>query len=122
MPIGTLERPIENDIEFFRDADRILRAEKWHSVQKLVSPLLDLEIVRIVSPCAEKYLTFLLQQCINVKEIFIGMLTDISDKVFSDVLAKNSLSRLEKLNIQKCTKVSKNLFDIFDKNLQNRKK
>ena len=92
-------------ILFFRNADRILRAEKYRSVQKLVSPLLDLELVRIHSVCSEHYLTFLLQQCINVKEISLGMMTDISDKVWSDVLAKNSLQKLEKISCQKCTKV-----------------
>ena len=95
-----------------RNADRILRAEKWRSVQKLVSPLLDLEVVRIVSPCTEQYLVFVLQQCINVKEIFIGMLTDISDKVWADVLAKNGLQKLEKINIQKCSKVRKEILSI----------
>ena len=92
-------------ILFFRNADRILRAEKYRSVQKLVSPLLDLELVRIHSVCSEHYLTFLLQQCFNVKEISLGMMTEISDKVWSDVLAKNSLAKLEKISCQKCTKV-----------------
>merc|ERR1712062_290505 len=96
----------EEDEDPFRNADRILRAEKYRSVQKLVSPLLDLELVRIHSVCSEYYLTFLLQQCFNVKEISLGMMTEISDKVWSDVLAKNSLAKLEKISCQKCTKVT----------------
>ena len=90
----------------FRNADRILRQERWREVQKSISPMLDLEIIRIVSEISEAHLTLLLSQCINVREIFMGMSTEISDKVWSDVLAKNSLSRLETIEIQKCTKVS----------------
>ena len=105
-------------ILFFRNADRILRAEKYRSVQKLVSPLLDLELVRIHSVCSEHYLTFLLQQCINVKEISLGMMTEISDKVWSDVLAKNSLAKLEKISCQKCTKVPSTL-KIYENSAKN---
>ena len=89
-----------------RDADRILRMEKWQNAQKMVAPLLDLEILKISSACSERTLTFLLYQCLNVKEIYMGMTTCVSDQVFSDVLTKNSLSRLERLKIQKCSKVS----------------
>ena len=88
-----------------RNADRILRMERWREVQNLVTPLLDLEVIRIVSECSEAYLIFILSQCINIKEIFMGMSTSISDKVWSDVFVKNSLSRLEKINIQKCSQV-----------------
>lgn len=95
----------ENHLNPFRDADRILRMEKWREAQKLACPMLDLEIIRIVSAISEKYLVFILSQCINVKEIFMGMSTSVSDKVWSDVLAKNSLNRLEKINIQKCSQV-----------------
>ena len=80
--------------------------EKWQNAQKMVAPLLDLEILKISSPCSERTLTFLLFQCLNVKEIYMGMTTCVSDQVFSDVLTKNSLSRLERLKIQKCSKVS----------------
>ena len=72
----------------------------------MVAPLLDLEILKISSACTERTLTFLLYQCLNVKEIYMGMTTCVSDQVFSDVLTKNSLSRLERLKIQKCSKVS----------------
>ena len=89
-----------------RDADRILRMEKWQNAQKMVAPLLDLENLKISSACSERTLTFLLYQCLNVKEIYMGMTTCVSDQVFSDVLTKNSLSRLERLKIQKCSKVS----------------
>ena len=37
------------------------------------------------------------------------MMTEISDKVWSDVLAKNSLAKLEKISCQKCTKVPSTL-------------
>lgn len=89
-----------------RNADRILRAEKWQTVQKLVMPLLDLEVVRIITVIPEKNLVFLLSQCINVKEIFMGMTTDISDGIWSQVLAKNSLQNLEKIKIQRCSDVN----------------
>ena len=79
--------------------------ERWREVQKLAMPMIDLEIIKIVSACSEQYLTFLLSQCLNVKEIFLGMQTSISDQVWADVLAKNSLSQLEKITIQKCSKV-----------------
>ena len=72
----------------------------------MVAPLLDLENLKISSACTERTLTFLLYQCLNVKEIYMGMTTCVSDQVFSDVLTKNSLSRLERLKIQKCSKVS----------------
>ena len=91
--------------DFLRNADRILRQEKWREVQKSITPMLDLEIIRIVSEISENHLILLLSQCINVKEIFMGMSTSISDKVWSEVLAKNSLSRLETVEIQKCSKV-----------------
>jgi len=71
----------------------------------MAAPMIDLEIIKIVSQCSEQYLTFLLSQCLNVREIFLGMQTSISDRVWADVLAKNSLSHLEKITIQKCSKV-----------------
>ena len=101
------EEGLVNDIiDPFRNADRILRMDKWREAQKQVTPLLDLEILKISSMCSERTLTFLLSQCINVKEIYMGMTTCISDQVWSDVFTKNSLSRLERLKIQKCSKVS----------------
>ena len=102
------EERLANDIiDPFRNADRILRMDKWREAQKQVTPLLDLEILKISSMCSERTLTFLLSQCINVKEIYMGMLTTcISDQVWSDVFTKNSLSCLERLKIQKCSKVS----------------
>merc|ERR1712020_708306 len=71
--------------DFLRNADRILRQEKWREVQKSITPMLDLEIIRIVSEISENHLILLLSQCINVKEIFMGMSTSISDKVWSEV-------------------------------------
>merc|ERR1712156_248510 len=90
----------------FRNADRILRQEKWREVQRSITPMLDLEIIRIVSEISENHLILLLSQCINVKEIFMGMSTSISDKTWSEVLVKTSLSRLETIEIQKCSKVT----------------
>lgn len=95
----------DDNLNPFRDADRILRMEKWREAQKLAIPMLDLETIQIVTAMNEKYLVFILSQCINVKEIFMGMSTSVSDKVWSDVLAKNGLNRLEKINIQKCSQV-----------------
>ena len=69
--------------------------DKWREAQKQVTPLLDLEILKISSMCSERTLTFLLSQCINVKEIYMGMTTCISDQVWSDVFTKNSKSKLE---------------------------
>ena len=90
----------------FRNADRILRLEKWNEVKKMITPMLDLEIIRITTEMSEKHLILLLSQCINVKEIFMGLSTSISDKVWSEVLTKNSFNKLEKINIQKCSKVN----------------
>jgi hypothetical protein len=75
--------------------------------------MLDLKIVRIANQCSEQYLTFLLSQCLNIKEISLGINTHISDKVWSDVLVKNGMSKLEKIHIQKCTKVL--LINLFGK-------
>ena len=101
------EERLANDVVVpFRNADRILRMDKWREAQKQVTPLLDLEILKISSMCSERTLTFLLSQCINVKEIYMGMTTCISDQVWSDVFTKNSLSHLECLKIQKCSKVT----------------
>ncbi len=41
------------------------------------------------------------------REIFIGMNTDVSDAVLSEVLLANSLDKLEVLTIQACKKVRK---------------
>ena len=44
----------------FRISDRILRAEKWREVQKSITPMLDLETVRLVSEISEHHLILLL--------------------------------------------------------------
>ena len=80
--------------------------DKWQEAQKQATPFLDLEELKISSNCSEKTLSFLLCQCINVKEIYMGMMTCVSDQVWSDVLAKNSLCYLEHLKILKSSKVS----------------
>ena len=46
------------------------------------------------------------------------MMTEISDKVWSDVLAKNSLAKLEKISCQKCTKVPSTL-KIYENSAKN---
>ena len=43
-----------------RNADRILKAEKWREVQKSLTPMLDLETVRVVSEISEHHLILLL--------------------------------------------------------------
>ena len=94
------------DFFFYRNADRIRQTDKWREAQKQVTPFLDLEELKISSNCSEKTLTFLLCQCINVKEIYMGMMTCVSDQVWSHVLVKNSLCCLEHLKILKSSKVS----------------
>lgn len=85
----------------FRNADRLARLAEERETLKLVVPLLDLDVIKIVSHCPSRYLNFVLGQCcFNVREIFIGMSTGISDDVVFKVLAENRLSKLEKLTIQ----------------------
>ncbi len=48
-------------------------------------PMLDLEMLKIVSNCDGKYLTFMISQCLNIKELSIGMNTGISDEIFMKV-------------------------------------
>jgi len=48
-------------------------------------PMLDLEMLKIVSNCDGKYLSFMVGQCLNIKELSIGMNTGISDEVFMKV-------------------------------------
>ena len=82
-----------------------------------MTPLLDLKELKISSNCSEKTLTFLLCQCINVKEIYMGMMTCVSNQVWSDVLVKNSLCCLEHLKILKSSKVS-NEYVFLRKNIK----
>ena len=58
--LGTNKQTIRYFFPFFRISDRILRAEKWREVQKSVTPMLDLEIVRLVSEISEHHLILLL--------------------------------------------------------------
>ena len=89
----------------FRAADRSARLAEERETKKLLIPLLDLDVVKIVSLCPSKFVQFVLSLCYNVREIFIGMSTGISDDVIGNVLVENRLSRLEKLTVQN----SKNL-------------
>ena len=54
------ETPCIYIFSFSRISDRILRAEKWREVQKSVTPMLDLETVRLVSEISENHLILLL--------------------------------------------------------------
>jgi hypothetical protein len=49
-------------------------------------PFIDLEALKIVSNCDGKYLTFMIANCINIKELSVGMHTGISDTVIMKAL------------------------------------
>ena len=92
------------------------------------SPLLDLEVIKIVSDCNEEYVSFILgavmsshfkedtsidgicpvvELCLNVKEINIGMSTGITDETISSLLrGKNTMQHLETFQIQATDKVT----------------
>jgi hypothetical protein len=90
----------------FRAVDRSARLEEERESRKLLVPMLDLDIVKIVSDCPSHYVQLLLSQCFNVREIFIGMSTGISDDVLFKVISENRLSRLETLTIQNSKKLT----------------
>lgn len=90
----------------FRDVDRSARIAEERESRKLLVPMLDLDVVKIVSDCPSKYIHLILSQCYNVREIFIGMSTGICDEVIFKVMAENRLSRLEKLTIQNSKKIT----------------
>ena len=46
---------------------------------------MDLEILKIGSRCDGKYLSFMIGNCINVKELSLGMNTGISDEAIMKV-------------------------------------
>ncbi len=48
-------------------------------------PLLDLEALKIISNCDGKYLSFIISNCINLKELSLGMNNKISDDVIVKV-------------------------------------
>ena len=58
--LGANKQTIRYFSPFFRISDRILRAEKWRDVQKSITPMLDLETVRLVSEISEHHLILLL--------------------------------------------------------------
>ena len=58
--LGANKQTIRYFFPFFRISDRILRAEKWREVQKSITPMLDLETVRLVSEISEHHLVLLL--------------------------------------------------------------
>ena len=98
------EEETQSVSEDFRDADRILRREREQEVQSLIRPMLELEMVKIISHCSSDYIEFLLSQCLNVKQIYLGMNTGISDETIYKILANNCLAQLEVLSIQKAGK------------------
>ena len=87
-----------------------------------------MEVIKIVSDCNEEYVSFILgavmsshfnedtsidgifpvvELCLNVKEINIGMSTGITDETISSLLrGKNSMQHLEKFQIQSTDKVT----------------
>ena len=58
--MGANKQTIRYFFPFFRISDRILRAEKWREVQKSITPMLDLETIRLVSEISEHHLILLL--------------------------------------------------------------
>lgn len=102
----------------FRNVDRSARLEEERETRKLIVPLLDLEVVKIVSHCPSKYVHFVLSLCFNVREIFFGMSTGISDDVIYKVLAENRLSKLEKLTIQNAKKLTMQGIEFLIENCQ----
>ncbi len=80
--------------------------ERKKEAKDLFNPLTKLEMIKIVSSCSENYLILVLSLAPNLKEIFLGMNTSLSDKVLTELICKTGLERLEKLTVQKCTQVS----------------
>merc|ERR1711997_1027888 len=84
--------------------DRLLMLENEREIKSLLQPMLDLHTIKIVGDCTAELLTFILSTCLNVKHIFLGMNTDISDRVWENILQNNTLSNLETISIQKSGK------------------
>ena len=101
--VDASDRSYENDAAF-RDADRLLMLENEREIKSLLRPMLELHTIKIVGDCTAELLTFILSTCLNVKHIFLGMNTDISDRVWENILQNNTLSNLETISIQKSGK------------------
>ena len=85
----------------FRDADRIRRREADQEVRALTRPMLDVEMVKVISACASEVLEFVLGLCLNVKHISLGMSTAVSDTTVAKGMEVNSLAKLETFSVQK---------------------
>jgi len=85
----------------FRDADRLRRREREQEIESLTRPMLDLEMVKVITECNSEMLEFVLANCLNVKHISLGMNTGITDQTISNVLSRNSLAKLETFSVQK---------------------
>ena len=48
-------------------------------------PMLDLEALKIVSNCDGKYISFMVGNCLNLKDLSFGMNSGISDEVIMKV-------------------------------------
>ena len=85
----------------FRNADRIRRREAEAEVRELTHPLLEIETVKVISACASEVLEYVLGLCLNVRHICLGMSTAVTDQTVANVLAVNSLARLETFSVAK---------------------
>ena len=99
------ERRLGQD-EAFAAADRARMAEERRAVRDMATPLLDLVKISIVSCCSADYVAFILEQCLNAREVFIGMTTGLTDECLLRVLATNGLQHLESLTVQRCKGVT----------------
>ena len=84
---------IETAENQFRDVDRSARSAAELETRKLLVPMLELETIKIVSDCPDKFIEMLLGHCYNIKEIFIGMSTGISDEILFKV-SNNMLKQM----------------------------
>ncbi|CAB4061573.1 unnamed protein product [Lepeophtheirus salmonis] len=101
-----IEEGINND-ESFRSADRFLYFTNKADLRKeLLSPLLELKTIKIISACRSDMISWILEPCLNVEQINLGLNTEIDDTCIFNTLAKNRLQKLRRVNVQKCKKVS----------------
>ena len=81
-------------------AQLMRRRELRKETLNLVTQLFEVKTLKIVSSCSKFYLELILQQCLNVSEIFMGMNTALDDITIGKILEKNGLQHLKKLTIQ----------------------
>ena len=58
--------------------------------RNILTPMLDLEILKIGSRCDEKYVTFMVRNCLNIRELSFGMNAGISDVAIMKVNNKEA--------------------------------